>query len=115
MAATPRISAADWRYDTVFQALINQGQKQAHLKSGDSYVHLYPQRFNCAILYSDASYFAKHGPLHLKPTQAKSWKEEEFLRIKPFIKHVKPDPNNFYFYHVKDWNGFATALKLELS
>ncbi len=115
MAASPRISAGDWEYETVFRALISQGQKHTHLQSGDSYVHLYPQPFNCAILYCPASYFAKHGPLHLKPTQVKSWEEEKFLWIKPFIKHVKLDPNNFDLYHVKDWNGFAAALKLELS
>ena len=98
---------------------MKQDRRQPDLRSSDIYVQLYPQLSNCAILYSPGSRYAKSGPLHLKPTQEKGWKEEKFQRIKPFIDHAeqdpRPDSNSFYYYHVKDWIGFATALKLELS
>ena len=109
-------------YERVFLALfeltlIEKNRKKPNLGSGDYYVQLYPQSANCAILYSPASKYAKKGPLHLNPKRT-SWDEERFQRIKPFIEPAepdpKPDPNDFYFYHVKDWVGFATAMKLEL-
>ena len=95
-------------------ALIEQGQKHTLLQSGDSYVHLYPQRFNCAILYSPASKYAERGPLHLNP-HVRSWSKKVSQEIEPFIEYGEPDKNDFDFCHVKDWNGFAMALKLELS
>jgi len=119
MAAAPRISAGDWRYETVFLALIKQGYRLADLSNDDIYVELYPQSPNCAILYSPLSKRYAKRPLHLKRTRVESWKEEVFKRIKPFIDDLgpdsKPDSNEFYRHHVVDWNGFATALKLEFS
>ena len=102
----------------LFKLALTHDLRQPDLTSGNIYVQLYPQLPNCAILYSPASQYVKSGPLHLNPKR-KSWDEEKFQRIKPFIEHAKPDlrpdPNGFDFYHINNWNGFATALKLELS
>ena len=118
-----RSVAYEREYERVFLALfklamVRNDLKQPDLTSGNIYVQLYPQPSNCAVLYSPASQYAKSGPLHLNPKR-KSWDEEQFQRIKPFIENLwpdlEPDNNEFYHHHVNDWNGLATALKLELS
>jgi len=98
-----------------------EGKVPRDRTSNSNYVYLYPQKQNCAILYSrDAAKAFRENPLHLKmpdylrEAAKKDWKPELFEQLRPFIKLDHRDKNRFDWYNVSNWNGFAAALKLEL-
>lgn len=112
----PRFSRADWNHEKVFLALCARGEKTKAPARPNQYVQLYQQKPNCAVLYGPHADCAGTGPLHLNP-QRESWNEGLFKRMEPFIEYVKSDnrdreDQNFNWYCVKDWNGFAAALGL---
>ena len=113
---------AKWNCEKAFLALLKRGEELGDLKSRNIYVYLYPQRQNCAILYSpNAEKKYRENPLHLKgprylrKTAKKDWNAELFEQLRPLIGLDHRDKNKFDWYSVSNWNGFATALKLELS
>lgn len=110
----------DWNHQRVYKALVAMGMvtgpfqnrpKKASTRS-QAYVRLYPQRYNCAILYEYGA--AGDKPVHLKPTRAE-WREEVFRRIKPALKLEYTDVRGFDHYSVNSWNHFAEALGLNNS
>jgi len=111
----------EWNHEKTFLALLKR-EKVWDLKRSNIYAHLYLQKQTCAILYSPKAAKAfRENPLHLKGPDYlrepanKDWNQELFEKLQYFIKLDHKDKNNFDWYGVSNWNGFATALKLELS
>jgi hypothetical protein len=110
--------AAPWDHRKVFLALVKRGEKHKDLWKKHTYVQLYPQRPNCAVLYGPKVSPAARGPLHLNP-RVGSWDDLVFQRLLPFIRFVQRDNkgpgrerSNFDWYSVEDWDAFASALGL---
>jgi len=110
---------APWNHEKVFLALVKRGEKHKELWMKNIYVQLYPQRPNCAVLYGPKVGPARRGPLHLNP-RASSWQEETFQHVKPFIEYVQSnhkgpgrERNNFDWYRVINWDGFAESIGLK--
>jgi hypothetical protein len=112
-----------WNHEKTFLALLDQQKAElGDLKSSNIYIRVYPQKQNCAILYSpNATKAFRENPLHfkgpdyLRETAREDWDHELFEQLNRFIKLDHRDKNQFDWYGISDWNGFATALKLELS
>jgi hypothetical protein len=106
-----------WSHDTVYRALVDQGQHEQVLES-DRYVQLYQQQPNCGVLYAPGGARTTTAPLHVNETRD-SLRRDVFERISPAIEFVRHDnkgpgkeSQNFNQYRVVDWSGFAEALGL---
>ena len=101
-----------WTHEKVFYALVKRGERHKSLWLKNTYVTLYAQEKNCAVLYRHGASYGQ-GPLHLRPDST-FWKSAVFEWIAPFIefKVREKKPAGFDEYIVRDWDGLADALDL---
>lgn len=106
-----------WSHDTVYRALVDQGEHEQVLQR-ERYVQIYEQQPNCAVLYAPGGARSATAPLHMNETRG-SFRREVFERISPAIELVRRDnkglgkeSQNFDWYRVGDWDRFAKALGL---
>ena len=102
-----------WTHESVYRALVKRGargKESAH----DSYVVLYPQTSNCAILYEPESRDYRTAPLHLHPGR-REWRSGVYSAILPALESVSLSKRGRRFLHcrVADWARFAKALGLD--
>jgi hypothetical protein len=109
----------EWDHESAYVALkARHGNRVGKLKQStiNPYVTLYPQKDNCAILYSpDAKY--RRRPVHMNPDR-REWNPDVLRKLKRAIKFIRKSTNlqdgqNFDFYEVVDWGEFASALNLK--
>jgi hypothetical protein len=77
-----------WDHQAVFKGLVDRGTMPIKTK-GKCYIQLYPQKHNCAILYSPGTAQFRSSPLHLHPGRKDSWKPEFYSEILPAIDSVQ--------------------------
>lgn len=106
-----------WNHASVYQALVKRGERVKE-SARDQYVVLYPQRPNCALLYSPTSARAHAAPVHLNAGRD-SWRPDVFGRIESALRLRRRDnkgagkeSGNFDWYEVVDWDAFASGLGL---
>ena len=100
-----------WTHESVYRALVRRGARVKE-SSYDSYVVLYPQALNCAILYEPESINYRAVPLHLHPGR-REWRSGVYLAILPALESVKLKKRGGGFFlccRVADWARFAKAL-----
>ena len=102
-----------WTHESVYRALVKRGarvKESAH----DSYVVLYPQASNCAILYEPEPSRYGGGPLHLHPGR-REWRSGVYSAILPALESVTlaKHAGGFLRCRVADWARFAKALGLD--
>ncbi len=81
----------------------------------NSYVVLYPQALNCAILYEPESINYRAVPLHLHPGR-RDWRSGVYSAILPALESVrlgKRSGGGFLHCRVADWARFAKALGID--
>jgi len=105
-----------WTHETVYQALIDRGER-VKKSPNDQYVTLYRQETNCALLYAPNS-SAQATPLHINKSRSE-WRPELLEQFGSAVEWVRADnkgpgkdAQNFDHYRVVDWDQFAKALRL---
>jgi len=101
-----------WNHARVYEALVNRGERQNfRADPTEPYVTLYPQDPNCAVLYAPTTKRYSSGPLHLNQTRP-SWQPDVYAQIRPAVREVRTDNQDFTWYRVLDWKHLAAALGL---
>ena len=103
-----------WTHESVYRALVKRGGR-AKESAHNSYVVLYPQALNCAILYEPESSHYRAGPLHLHPGR-REWRSGVYSAILPALESVKLTKRGGGFFlccRVADWARLAKALGID--
>jgi hypothetical protein len=113
---------APWSHDSVFYALIRDGNEHKRPWLKNIYVKLFEHKPNCAVLYHSEAVTKDGAPLHINP-RAKSWPDNGWLldrligdgAIEYFTTDRKGpgrETGNFDHYRILDWDKFAQILDL---
>ncbi len=116
MSGGPRKPAPKrrWTHESVYRALVKRGARVKE-SAYNSYVVLYPQASNCAILYEPESSNFQAAPLRLHPGR-RDWRSGVYSAILPALESVrlgKRSGGGFLHCRVADWARFAKALGLD--
>ena len=102
-----------WTHESVYRALVKRGARVKE-STYDSYVVLYPQASNCAILYRPESKKHRASPLHLHPGR-RDWRSGVYSAILPALESVtlQKGAKRLLYCRVADWARFAKALGID--